>query len=371
MKRLRFTLLAVPLLFGLPPVAASQTLRVRVLEEETLTPIPGALVGLQGTSGKVIVRVMANDFGRLVVTAPGPGIYRLRGDRIGHPGRTSDTMQLKADEIRNYTLLLPTTRLRLAELAVTAVSVCGRARDSSQIVATLWEEARKALLASEITRATGQLELEVQSYELHLTRSLGVREVLNRSTRTARTERPFAAVPESVLRTFGFARPDDKNVWYYAPDAELLLSDYFLETHCFRAVAGKGALEGLVGIGFEPTSEVIHPDVTGVLWLRHKDGGLDHIEYTYTRLELPEPARYAGGRVVFARVGGGQWYVRQWCIRGPLVRAFSGDPAETPFAPGLAGYLETGGRAIPLKGPTAPEVHATSAVAAWCKDNIP
>jgi hypothetical protein len=372
--RFRSALLVLLLVPAPVPIVAAQTLRVQVLEEETLTPVPGALVGLEGASGKAIVRALANDLGRLVLTVPGPGTYRLRGDRIGHQGRTSDTLELRPGEVREFQLLLPRAVHRLREINVTAVKLCGQDRDRNVSVGTLWEEARKALLATEITRTTGLLELEVQSYELDLTKSLGVRQVINRATRRARTERPFAAISESVLRTYGFARRDSLTIgtgiresWYYAPDAETLLSDYFLAGHCFRSVAGKGDLDGLVGIGFEPLHNNILPDVKGVLWLRLDNGGLDHIEYTYTRLDIPEPARFAGGRVAFARVGSGLWYVRQWCIRGPLVRAFSAGPSEARFTQGIAGYVETGGRAVPIGALGAGAAQDTSLVASWCK----
>jgi hypothetical protein len=54
-----------------------------------------------------------------------------------------------------------------------------------------------------------------------------------------------------------------------------------------------------------------------------------------------------------------------------LVRAFSGGAQESKFAQGLAGYVETGGRAVPLGAFGAQGVQDTSLVASWCKSNLP
>ena len=78
---------------------------------------------------------------------------------------------------------------------------------------------------------------------------------------------PFESRPAEDLIENGFVQRDGRDFLYYAPDASVLLSDAFLDTHCFKMVASRNE-EGLVGLGFEPTGdEKSVPDIQGTMWL--------------------------------------------------------------------------------------------------------
>ena len=78
---------------------------------------------------------------------------------------------------------------------------------------------------------------------------------------------PFRALAVENLLRNGFVRPDDEGSFYYAPDAGILLSDPFLDTHCMSLEEGKDEAEGLIGLSFEPTEDRGVTDISGVLWL--------------------------------------------------------------------------------------------------------
>jgi len=109
----------------------------------------------------------------------------------------------------------------------------------------------------------------------------------------------------------------DGSTDYYAPDAEVLLSDTFLADHCFKIKEGEFEHTGYVGLAFQPIPERKKPDIKGVLWMDAKTAELRTVEFTYTW--LPNDLRTVdfGGTVSFFRLPGGRWIVRSWRIRMP------------------------------------------------------
>lgn len=53
---------------------------------------------------------------------------------------------------------------------------------------------------------------------------------------------------------------------FYAPDAEVLLSDAFLDSHCFSLREATVQGEARLGLTFEPVPGRTIPEVRGVLW---------------------------------------------------------------------------------------------------------
>ena len=94
---------------------------------------------------------------------------------------------------------------------------------------------------------------------------------------------------------------------YYAPDAEVLLSDAFLETHCLRAVAPPTGRAGQLGLAVEPVPRrgAKRADVRGTLWIDTASFELRDFEFEYTDLPPTVPEGRAGGRVGFGRLADG------------------------------------------------------------------
>lgn len=87
---------------------------------------------------------------------------------------------------------------------------------------------------------------------------------------------------------------------FHAPDAAVLLSDTFLDTHCFRLQSAHRAHVGMVGLAFEPVRGTRTPDVHGVLWMDAESAELRLLEYGYGDLPRSVPdaaAEHRRGRL--------------------------------------------------------------------------
>lgn len=336
-----------------PGPLLAQAIEVRVVGAGE-RPLGGALVSLLDRRGAVQVRVLADDLGRARLAATA-GHYAVRVDAIGYEGRTEPVFELMADQVRRIVVSLAVRPLDLGELVVQSSRpvVCRLSREEGTAVARLWEEARKALLATQLTRAAGGTVLELVTFERDLNRRGQVLDE-RRASRVGATAQPFRSADPEDLRREGYVRQDGAESWYFGPDADLLLSEVFLEDHCFRIRLPAAPGDSLVGLAFEPVRGRRVPDITGVLWLDGRSAELRYVEFGYTGLDLPTDAGRAGGRVEFARLPGGAWIVGQWSIRMPRVvrRRLS-----TGVRDSVIGFREAGGTAAP----TAPGAAERSA----------
>ncbi len=336
-------LLGLLVLLALAPgSAAGQSITIRVGGQPAGGALAGALVSLQDLAGTRVVQTLTDERGRAVLTAPKPGRYRLRVDAIGYRGTVSDPIDLAAGSVGERLVTLEGAPLNLDELVVasTRPAQCDFGEARGTAAARLWEEARQALMGTQITSAR-PMELEVKTFERRLdTRGRIVAETTD--ARRATTARPFVSVDPDSLSRFGYVQERSDGLWFHGPDAELLLSEQFLDDHCFRP-ANPGPDSGRrVGLEFQPTPSRRVPDISGVLWLDAKTLELRDLQYTYTGVEWPRGTREIGGRIEFVRLAGGGWIVGSWSIMMPvatrrLVRVGQLDS--------LAGYRVAGGAA--------------------------
>jgi hypothetical protein len=98
----------------------------------------------------------------------------------------------------------------------------------------------------------------------------------------------------------------------------VLLSDVFLDTHCFHLAVQEDQPQ-TIGLAFEPVRPGGVPDIAGTLWLDRETAHLDFLEYRYTWARFDEAQGVARGRVEFERLPNGAWIVRRWWIRMPEV----------------------------------------------------
>ncbi len=334
-----FALAVVALIAARPTVAPAQVIELLLREDSTRAPVGGAIVRLVGPAG-VASMGLTDERGRIALRAPTPGAYRIRIDRIGWTGLLTEPLDVKEGETIRKEIPMKSSRVFLPTVTVRGATRCGRNLRDPGLTAVVWEEIEKALTATLISRAT----------PIHLrefVRELGPdgkpeREwvVLSRIVRTS----PFRALPARHLVETGFVTEYGDSLTFLAPDAETILSEEFVGTHCFRAIPGP---EGIVGLGFEPVRGRRVPEITGTLWVNRATGELRDLEYSYTGVAGLGSASL-GGRIDFRRLPGGRWIVSYWHIRMPRIEtaahsAASGFPERTE----LRGYYEKGGRAEP------------------------
>lgn len=131
-------------------------------------------------------------------------------------------------------------------------------------------------------------------------------------------ETPYESRPADELVSEGFVQGDGNADVFFAPDAAVLLSDAFLDTHCFHLAEGSGTA-GRIGLSFRPTGDRSVPDITGTMWVDLTTSELRWVEFTYQHLEPERTSPEVGGRVDFERMPNGKWMVSEWWIRMPLM----------------------------------------------------
>ncbi len=302
------------------PALPAQVVRGRVTEQASGQVLAGVLIELRAgdASGALAGSTLTSSVGEYAVRASTAGRFVLIAKRIGVKRFVSTPFDMGSGETAVRDLALDPVLFMLPEVVVTGVATCDSASGDATRIASLWEEARTALVAT-------QLSLRDQLFSARVTRY--VRE-LDPVTRRVRSEtrsevsgvvaRPFLSVDAESLSTHGYwvERPNDR-VTYFAPDADVLLSQAFVRDHCFSEMRASRDRRGLVGLGFRPNASRTVPDIVGALWLDARTFELRFVEFNYSRAYTSTDSARIGGDVHFSRLTSGAWIVRKWSIRLP------------------------------------------------------
>ena len=300
-----------------------------LVQTETGAPIEGASVVLLNRSGDQVDWRLTDASGRFGLPRIQAGTYLLRADRIGHAGVLSDSIVVEPGVTTVYRLETPVEAILLAGIDVTSSSRCELRPGRGASTAAVWEEARKALEATSRTTDLGVYRYVIRHYERELDdRGREVRSEQSRIQRGVMAN-PFLSLNVEILLERGFMHSDGDGFVYYAPDADVLLSDRFLDSHCMSLTEGEGEAEGLLGLSFEPTENRGVPDISGVLWVDPEDAELQWLDYRYEFLNVPNSDRL-GGKIQFYGLPNGTWIVREWYIRMPLLEGIIEPNRLTP-----------------------------------------
>lgn len=299
--------------------ARAQAVLGRTVAETTDAALAGVFVTLTDEAGRRAGGFLSRPDGGFLIRAPGPGRYVLRGELIGY-GSLERPVELVAGDTVRETLRLPLEAVRLEGIVASASRQrdCSLRAEEGEVLNRLWSEARKGLRIAEWVE--GRAGLRASGYTYQRVLELRELEVLAETVVPARSLEPkgFTAADPDSIRSEGFiVAAADGGTLYRGADAALLLSDAFLESHCFGL--GERAEEGLVGLTFEPVPGRTLPDIRGVLWLDSKTARLHTLEYSYTRypVNYPIPESRFGGHTAFRHLPGGGVAVDRWWIRMP------------------------------------------------------
>ncbi len=331
-----------------PDAGRAQVVTGRLVDRMERTPIDGAMVWLLDEQDRPRGQVLTNERGAFIVTAPDGGFYKIRADRIGHASSFSELFQVMAGDTIFVPIEAEVEAIQLAAIDVEADRQCRIRPEAGEATAIVWDEARKALEAAAWTTGSGVYLYELTYYSRDLDRE--ARQVEREETRRSAVlrQRTFVSRPATDLVESGFVQRDGNDFVYYAPDAEVLLSDEFLDTHCLELRAGRRDSEGLIGIGFSPVRGRGVPDIDGTLWLDPVSSELRFLDFRYVNLESGIRDDNVGGRVEFQPLPAGPWIVRRWSIRMPFVntqRAFG----STEIRNVLAGLHEEGAQVTQVR----------------------
>ncbi len=311
----RMTLLVSALLALSSTSATAQTVRGTVMDSLTGAPVRDALVMLIGDDGVPLARALSLDAGTYAVAAPTPGRYSVRTKRIGYRAIQSAPFDIAEGEVRMHDILAPTIRVHLPSVTVHGQRHCVVRPGDGMPAFQLWEEVRTALYQTSLAQRGDMFQTTARRWTRELDTLARFVQSDSSWTISGMAQSPFVAVPADYLERVGFIEQKSSNTWYfYAPDADVLLSEVFLHSHCFRVLNGR---DGLIGLAFEPAKKRRVSDVNGVLWLDSATAELRHLDFSYTKLPWGVPASRVGGRVEFEQLASGLWIVRRWYIRAP------------------------------------------------------
>jgi hypothetical protein len=358
---------------------SAQAVRGAVVARGTNQPVGGAVVLLLDAKGAQVAGTLSDSAGRFLLKAPAPGTYTLRIERTGLASVTTPALSLAAGQTMPYQVAASLAPVTLPTVTVSGAQRCIVRPDEGAEAFTLWNAVRSALDANAITQQQHRMRVTLREYERDLDPRTQAVTREQQHERSGFSATPFVSLPAAQLASGGYVQTKpDGATWYYAPDASVLLSDAFLDTHCLRPEQGSGDTKGLIGLAFEPSSGRKLPDVRGVLWLDPKTDALRSMDFSYTGLHLPPPItqgsgwattaargveKQLGGHIEFRQMPTGAWIIQRWSIKTPIItvstdrfRDLSGGRAdadaseEQRTAQALSGIHEVGGEVLSSVG---------------------
>lgn len=299
----------------------AQTVLGTAVDAAEESPVTGAFVLLlDAETGEERDRGLTTGSGTFRLAARHAGTYRLSLQRIGFETLVTDPFALGDGETLSRRLAVHSRPVELGAIEVTGrreTTQCGTPAGEAQELSQVWAEARKALEATAWT--------DRQSY--YRFDALLVRRAVNGAgdpIGAAEVEpiriygrHPFRAVHPNDLAYGGWVQRQGTAVKFFAPDAEIMLSDSFLRRHCFRLVRGDSVGPGLVGVEFGPRPNRWVSGIAGVLWVDRASAELRRLDFRYVDIDLPIADDVYGGNVVFDQLPDGGWIVLSWEIRTP------------------------------------------------------
>ena len=316
--------------------AHAQSVQGTLLRADS-TPASGVIVvAVRGARDSVLARTMTNGNGRYFMNVPS-GEVRLRALRIGHKPVVISEFAVTAASKRDTRTVLPDDPILLQAMTTEATSSCRQVGTAGANVATVFEEARKALLSTQLKSRDADPLARLSLYTQ--LRSVGNRELsdLEREFQEGVSLKPFQSLKPDSLAKVGYMQSDFTGWTYWAPDADVLLSETFASSHCLRLVEGTDQRAGWIGLAFRPQEfRRNYTDVSGVLWLDRASSELRRMEFKYEGLPIAMQRVASGGDVEFTRLPDGTWFVNKWEIRMPRMTL-------PPAAPRLVGVSVKGG----------------------------
>ncbi|MEQ1692211.1 MAG: carboxypeptidase-like regulatory domain-containing protein [Gemmatimonas sp.] len=297
---------------------SAQAVRGSVVQLDGATPATGAIVVLEDHAGALVGRTLTDARGEFFVKLADGGVYRARVLRVGYQPTIVPAFSVDNTGATTIRIVVSGAAVVLPTIAVRGQDICRGQRADGAVVAEIWEEARKALLSSELSDGAAPLIAEWIEYERTLDPSgRFVRAQRIRSTRSVTTH-AFRSVSWSELADAGYVVDRADGTVFHAPDADVLLSESFASLHCFHVEPPGPGRENQIGVGFRPARERRRiSDIEGTFWIDRASNELRALEYRYTNLPAVTERVRPGGTVEFLRLPSGSWLVSRWSIRMP------------------------------------------------------
>jgi hypothetical protein len=316
MTLLRATTIAF-LFATVPAVARAQELRGTVRVSASNAPVAGAVVVLLDAPGRSLARTLTNESGQYRVVLVS-GVERVRVVHIGFRPRevqppnaasSADTARLDIAMVRLATLLEPVS---------VSARACGSRADRIPAIALL-EQARAVLLATVVAQEANPGTVVAYGFQRRMN---GTSDRIDfqtvRADSLAGVSKSFTATRRGAdfIRD-GFLGPSENGQdVLFAPDAETLLDNDFVNAYCFRLMQPEKTRPHQLGLGFSPPDRKAgRVDIDGALWVDTLSRTLRDIDFRYVGLD-PRIQRFGpGGQISFRAMPNGVVLIDRWHLR--------------------------------------------------------
>lgn len=311
---------------GHRPLSA-QLVTGTVVEAETGIPVAGAFVRIEGVRAGARTSFLTAEDGRYQVQAGELATLSLIVERIGYERLVVGPIDVENPGVTRREIRVSQTAIELTGITVESdARRCSLDEDEGGGTQVVWSQVRTALNASSWTGRRRGLAFQIMQRQRRLDPDDGTVLDEARQRIPALAGNSVRSLPAEDLVQNGYVRTtEDGNFEYFAPDAEVVLSDEFLAQHCFGLRRGEGPTAGMIGLVFEPVADRELPDVSGVAWVDEATSRLDFLEFGYTGLPYDVGTEFAGGKVYYEELPDGRWIVRDWAIQAPAVRIVQSD----------------------------------------------
>ena len=129
---------------------ASQSVGGAVVQPDSATPLPQAIVVVSNSRGAVVARVLTDQRGEFKTRLPEPGSYAIAVLRIGYRPTLVPTLTIAEGETIRVRIVANSTIVTLTAVSVRERETCRVDADTGLMVARVWNEARKAMITTQL-----------------------------------------------------------------------------------------------------------------------------------------------------------------------------------------------------------------------------
>lgn len=308
----------------LPGLAAAQRIEGAVSGRDG-APLAGVVLSATDADGASVGRTVSRDDGSFALYLARGGELRVSAKRVGYDVEQLGRVTVNGPEIVSFDGRLDARPAAVLDIPRGAAT-CGRGR-GKQVADRIYEDVIAAVTAAQFRVGRQELQARFVTSQYRIAKSSDdtLRAALRRVT--APLPAPFPPADTARLEEDGFFATIGGNRTFFAPDLEILTSDWFLRTHCVRV--RRAADDSLVLALTSLRQRRGRVDVEGEFVLDWPSLALREFRFQY--VDLPEAERLsgAGGMMRFARTPGGGWLVTDWRQRTPFLNYFAGEGNTT------------------------------------------